>query len=128
MHVNVVITNRDFRKATLKRKTFTLKRTLVQGNYYRKIPLAIWNTCATRLVTRTRLITRSTRLSTRRSSRLSTRGACQFTRTIYMSTRNTRSFIYRSFYNWSTCINLLNLCDLVHAKKLLNVISFYCPN
>ena len=128
MQVNVVITNRDFRTAICKRKTFTLKRTLVQGNYYRKIHLVIWNTCATRLVTRTRLTTRSTRLSTRNSSRLSTRGARLLTRTIYMSTRSTRSTICRSFYNWFTCINLLNLCDLVHTKKLLNVISFYCPN
>ena len=103
-----------FRKPLSRRKrlfqTLTLKRTLVQGNYYHKTQLVICSTCKTCLVadsthftTRstcsTRLSTRSTRFSTRstclsirlsiRSTRLSTRSTRLSTRSICLSTRST---------------------------------------
>ena len=120
-------------KATLFRKSFsrikrlfqtlTLKRKLVQGNYYRRTHLVTCNTCKTRLVTHSTLLTtrstrsthfstRSTRLSTRstrfstcstrlstRSTRFSTRSTRLSTRSICMSSRSTRSITCRSFYN-----------------------------
>ena len=83
-----------FRKSFSRRKclfqTLTLKRTLVQGNYYHKICLLIRTTCNTRLVTHsTRLTTRSTRLPTL-STRLSTRSTCLSTLNTPLSIRSTR--------------------------------------
>ena len=105
-----------------KRLFITLKRTLVQGNYYRKTRLVSCGTWKTRLVTHsthlttrstrsTRLSTRSTRfssLSTRlsihlsiRSTRLSTRSIRLSSCSICLFTRSNRSTICQSFYNWS---------------------------
>ena len=81
-------------------QTLTLKRTLVQGNYYRRTHLVTRTTCKTRLIAQstllttrstgsTRLSTRSTRLSTR-STRLSTRSSRLSTRSTRFSTRRTR--------------------------------------
>ena len=62
-------------KATLFRKSFsrikrlfqtlTLKRKLVQGNYYRRTHLVTCNTCKTRLVTHSTLLTTRSTRSTR---------------------------------------------------------------
>ena len=128
MQVNITFPNIVFKKKTVISDS-QLKRTLVQGNYYRRTHLFTRSACKTPLVidctllttrstrsthlsTRsTRLSTRSTRFSTRStrlsirlficSTRLSTCSTCLSTGTICLSTRSTRSTTCRSFYNWS---------------------------
>ena len=75
--VNIIITNRDFPKAVLKKKTVILdsqiKEDISQGNYYRRTCLVTCSTSKTCLVTHSTCLTsRSTRLPTR-STRMTTR-------------------------------------------------------
>ena len=99
-------------------KALILKKTLVQGKYYRRNRLVTRSTCKIRLFTQstrltvrgtrsTCLLIRSTHLSTR-STRLSTRSICLSirgtrlsTRSICLYARSTHSTICRSFYNRS---------------------------
>ena len=148
MQVNINFPNIVFKKKTVISDS-QLKRTLVQGNYYRRTHLFTRSACKTPLVTdctllttrstrsthlstrSTHLSTRSTRFSTRStrlsirlficSTRLSTCSTCLSTGTICLSTRSTRSTTCRSFYNWSYFYKQTELA-FNFRKKLFNIV------
>ena len=83
VQVNIIITNMDFPK-------ITLKRILVQDNYYRRTHLVSRSTCKIRLVTHSTLLTTRSTRSTCFSTR-STRPSIRFfIRGTHLSTSSTR--------------------------------------
>ena len=139
MQVNINFPNIVFKKKTLILDS-QLKRTLVQGNYYRRTHLFTRSACKTPLVTdctllttrstrSTHLSTRSTRLSTR-STRFSTRSTRLSTQSTRFSTRSTRLSI-RLFIcstrlsTCSTCLSTGTICLSTRSTRSTTCRSFY---